>query len=518
MSPKAGNGERRKRPRKDPPSLVYVELGPSNGGMLRNLSEEGFALRAMMPLRPGDTTHFSFSLNQTVRIEGQGEILWIEEDGRVAGVRFLELPAVARAQIESWLSGALDSQEKEEQVRKPPAPEAQTFEELREELRASMPSRPATKPHWDLHLPADAPEGPVQSIIVPEKPPEEFAASPNEIAEQVEPKPEPQPQETAHVPDATAFPGLPNFSSTQQAIEISFEPLSPPFSRHVAFHPLTPSEETAHEEIPEEEAVPPSPPGLPDISEILMPPPSHEGAMPSRARALTTTQSSDYSHSPSSTSWMEWFTLSRAVAIMVLLGLSVGILAYHRTLGQALIWLGEEMGGRPADQVPAPTVADGVTSGEAKPPVTSSTGSPASSSNSMQAQTGQENSSPPEPNRNDAQTPASGTAQNSLPVTPLSGSVSSSGSEAGLAEYSQALRLLHERSGGVDTSEALRLLWISVEKGNPSAELTLAELYWHGKGVARNCDQTRILLSAAARKGNVEAQKQLRQFERDGCE
>jgi len=515
MSPKAVNGERRKQLRKDPPSLVYVELGPSNGGMLRNLSEEGFSLRAMMPLRPGDTTPFSFSLNQTVRIEGQGEILWIEEDGRVVGVRFLELPAVAQAQIVSWLNGALDSQEKEEQVRKPLVPEAQTFEELREEIRASIPSRPPTKPHWDLHVPAAPLEVPVQPIIVPEKLPEEVAVATNEAAEQVEP----EPQETAHVPDATAFPGLPNFSSTQQAIEISFEPLSPPFSRHVAFHPLTPTEETAREEIRgEEEAAPPSPPGLPDISEILMPPPSHEAAVPSRARGLATTQSSDHSHSPSAASWMERFTLSRAVAIMVLLGLSVGVLAYHRTLGQALIWLGEKMGGTSVDQVPVPTVAERVTSGEAKAPVTSSTAAPASSSNSMQTQTGQENSSPPESNRNDVQTPPSTTTQNSLPVTPLSGGASSLGSEAGLAEYSQALQLLHERSGGVDTSEALRLLWISVEKGNPSAELTLAELYWHGKGVARNCDQARILLSAAARKGNAEAQKQLRQFERDGCE
>lgn len=81
-------------------------------------------------------------------------------------------------------------------------------------------------------------------------------------------------------------------------------------------------------------------------------------------------------------------------------------------------------------------------------------------------------------------------------------------------EYSKAQQLLHAG----DTSEAVRLLWISVEKGNASAELTLAELYWHGKGVARNCDQTRILLSAAARKGNTDAQKLLHLFEREGCE
>ncbi len=80
------------------------------------------------------------------------------------------------------------------------------------------------------------------------------------------------------------------------------------------------------------------------------------------------------------------------------------------------------------------------------------------------------------------------------------------------------MQLLHGKNPTEDTSEAVRLLWISVEKGNPSAELTLAELYWHGEGVARNCDQTRILLSAAARKGNADAQKRLQQFQQEGCE
>jgi len=36
--------------------------------------------------------------------------------------------------------------------------------------------------------------------------------------------------------------------------------------------------------------------------------------------------------------------------------------------------------------------------------------------------------------------------------------------------------------------------------------------------VARNCDQARILFTAAARKGSSEAQKQLREFQREGCE
>jgi TPR repeat protein len=56
-----------------------------------------------------------------------------------------------------------------------------------------------------------------------------------------------------------------------------------------------------------------------------------------------------------------------------------------------------------------------------------------------------------------------------------------------------------------------------VEKGNTAAEIDLAELFRTGRGVAKNCDQTLILLSAAARKGNAEARKRLEAFQREGC-
>jgi TPR repeat protein len=49
------------------------------------------------------------------------------------------------------------------------------------------------------------------------------------------------------------------------------------------------------------------------------------------------------------------------------------------------------------------------------------------------------------------------------------------------------------------------------------AEIALADLFRQGRGVARNCDQAKILLSAAARKGSAEAQKRLAEFERQGC-
>jgi TPR repeat protein len=87
----------------------------------------------------------------------------------------------------------------------------------------------------------------------------------------------------------------------------------------------------------------------------------------------------------------------------------------------------------------------------------------------------------------------------------------------GQQEYLQAREILkgRDREG---LPEAVRLLWIAVEKGNSAAEVTLAEMYRLGEGVSKNCDQTRILLSAAARKGNSDAQRRLERFMQSGCE
>lgn len=59
-------------------------------------------------------------------------------------------------------------------------------------------------------------------------------------------------------------------------------------------------------------------------------------------------------------------------------------------------------------------------------------------------------------------------------------------------------------------------LWNAVAKGNPQASVELAKLYEEGSGVARNCDQARILLRSAAQKGNEQAKLNLQQIYRQG--
>jgi PilZ domain len=514
--PSTANSERRRNSRKRPPSLIYVELSSTNGGMMRDLSEEGFALRAMMPLRVGDEVYFSFLLDPISRVEGQGAVLWVEENGRVAGIRFTELAAQSQEQIRSWLAEELESQEAEKKA--PAEPDAQTFEMLREELRASAPrpDSPKTKAQ-----PAAKPTKSKWPVVRPETAPSEapsFAArkfsedAPDVTARPVEPEP---------------FPGLPSFSSTQEAIEISFDPLpeSPPSARDP--FPAEPSaRRTPVTAFPNRSESPaPKGPMLPDISEILMHPPRRDAGYGPKPPVL---EPLDAPH-PRRPVRTGGFTLARALTIMALLALIVGGFVYHDFIGEGLVWLGQQIGGSNGAPAITPAAKDEPPAAEASPsPSTSSSNAPATPSSSAPAAATPDTSQTKEPN-NAAATPAtkppvslpSLEKKPQPPVTPLSGiasgGASESASEAGQSEYSQAMQLLHNGIA-TDTSEAVRLLWISVEKGNPNAELTLAELYWRGQGVARNCDQTGILLGAAARKGNAEAQKRLKQFRQEGCE
>jgi TPR repeat protein len=68
-----------------------------------------------------------------------------------------------------------------------------------------------------------------------------------------------------------------------------------------------------------------------------------------------------------------------------------------------------------------------------------------------------------------------------------------------------------------DPAEQARSLWSAVAQGNTSAEVALARLYLIGGGVPKSCDQARVLLQAAARKGNGEALDKLSQLDRQGC-
>jgi TPR repeat protein len=92
---------------------------------------------------------------------------------------------------------------------------------------------------------------------------------------------------------------------------------------------------------------------------------------------------------------------------------------------------------------------------------------------------------------------------------------------ADVAGGSQELLLAKQRlastAGARDSATAAQLLWKAVGKQNVQAALLLSDLYVRGDGVARNCDQARLLLVAAAKKGGTAAAQQLRSLESKGC-
>jgi len=514
------DAERRKKLRKRPLSLVYVELPSSNGGMMRDLSEEGFAMRAMIPLRAGQQTSFAFSLDEFTRIEGEGLVDWIEENGRVAGVKFVEIAATARDKIDGWLLRSEEPQTGEQDATSPRPPAVSTIEELREQMRTAPPrpvpprkeeppspegdgrvAAPELPSGEDLpgedmpsaQLPERAPSAPEEDIPFPLEPVEDLSVS-EENSEPAFPPSVPQEHEK---PTAETQP-----SSVLSTIERSW--------RMPATSP--PSEVEAS---PDDPALPERDPSLPDISSILMQP---AGISSGRLTAHVPHEhltNLDEQFATNRLPWTEALTLSSAISVMFILFLTVGVYVFHREVGQGLIWLGERMGGG-VEAVPRGSVAEQAPHSDPPAARVTSSNPPqaglASSQHPVEEQPAVESTPPPPPSVTGSPPSHSPpTTANSSPGNPA-GSL-----EPGQSEYSQALQLLRANSG-VGTADAVQLLWISVEKGNPNAEIALADLYWHGRGVPQNCDQTRILLAAAARKGNPEARRRLEQFQQQGCE
>lgn len=91
--------------------------------------------------------------------------------------------------------------------------------------------------------------------------------------------------------------------------------------------------------------------------------------------------------------------------------------------------------------------------------------------------------------------------------------------QTGAEELTVAERYLRGDAGAArDSSQAVAWLWKAVGKGNLAATVTLSDLYLRGDGVAKNCDQGRLLLDAAARKGASAAAQQLRHLQAFGCQ
>jgi outer membrane biosynthesis protein TonB len=96
--------ERRQNPRYPVRPTEYIEIGDRNGGIILDISEGGMAVASAQALVANQTLRFRFQLPRSLEtIETSGEINWIGETKKRAGVRFVDLPLAAREQIRKWI-------------------------------------------------------------------------------------------------------------------------------------------------------------------------------------------------------------------------------------------------------------------------------------------------------------------------------------------------------------------------------------------------------------------------------
>jgi hypothetical protein len=91
-------------------TLTYVTLDEANGGIIRNLNHEGVAVQAVTALRPEQQVRLRFELKfPRLRVETSGQVSWASPSGQ-CGIRFVDLPARPRQQIDEWIfSNLLDA-------------------------------------------------------------------------------------------------------------------------------------------------------------------------------------------------------------------------------------------------------------------------------------------------------------------------------------------------------------------------------------------------------------------------
>jgi len=98
--------ERRQAPRKNVERFAYINIEPSNGGSVLNVSEGGLCFHSIAPVPRNDQRNpirFWF-WEHDHQIEVQGELVWTDESRKTGGIRFTVLPGEAREPMRRWIS------------------------------------------------------------------------------------------------------------------------------------------------------------------------------------------------------------------------------------------------------------------------------------------------------------------------------------------------------------------------------------------------------------------------------
>lgn len=88
-------------------TLSYITLDQANGGVVRNLSDRGIGVQVVAAVRPRQQLRVRFELRYPrLQVETRAEVVWATFSGQ-CGIRFLEMPAALRRQLNQWILGDL---------------------------------------------------------------------------------------------------------------------------------------------------------------------------------------------------------------------------------------------------------------------------------------------------------------------------------------------------------------------------------------------------------------------------
>jgi hypothetical protein len=206
-----------------------------------------------------------------------------------------------------------------------------------------------------------------------------------------------------------------------------------------------------------------------------------------------------------------------AVAATMVAVVALGIM-YQKDVGNSLIWLGETMSGKTKASTVAPSEKTAGSSSTALP----TTGPETAPSNDSSGK----NSSAGAPDVTDP-TAADMKAAEDLNKTaaPTRTQPSSSNAPNAANVADRSVSVLEKQNAAAakpepnwSETDSVETLWGAVQAGSVSAEVSLAERFARGAGVNKNCDQAKVLMKAAADKGNREARLRLYELETGGCQ
>jgi hypothetical protein len=531
--------ERRRNPRGKPSQLVYIEFGTDNGGMIKNVAEGGMRFFLMNPVIAGHKLHFGMTIDPSRRIEGEASIIWSDASGKSGGLSFAELSPKARQTLRSWLTeiemdGLPPGRPSSAVVEVPPAsiptPQAE-LDAAHPVEETSPPSLPASRPPAAIpaavqaapaatpapSAPASVPEAPLTHPVTHPASPSSAAASPP-IAPQpatVSGTPETAPAPVSKVSASVAEKLLPSANLPSLAYDTPRLATREEWRRAMR-EDAGPAEKPTPETSPEKMLAalmplpaPPAPAPAPNAVSAppesrsasrdaesapppQQPPPSLPTPPSSRAEAPTFANAqalrgplslgesftqANFSAPP--TTGVSRSRLAMILALAAICGAAAAFagIAYRRNVGESLIAIGEKISGDSRSGEPANV----------------------SPQNSPQDSSDPPNATPQEPAHSQ---PPQRSPLNFTPQT-----------QPSAHDTTRDPASAKPKAPPRDISS----LWVAVENGDASAELVLANRYIDGDGVVKNCDQARVLLEAAAKRGNSAAAKRLAELPSTGC-